>query len=214
MQITMIALGAAAASAVVSSVVTYSVAYKKLGKEFDERLETEKVSMAEWQQMQRKRLASAKVSYGESNDQKPATPEEFVASRKPPIDYSDYSKKTAEKIQPVPDGIDKIPTGEKDNIVEITGDEFLEYSGDGYTEINLSWYGEGAYLDSDGDLVPEYPDMVGLADPPFGGMSGEDHIAYLKNNARREVYEITREDMTIDEATVANIHVPDGGRST
>lgn len=214
MQIAMVAMAAAAASAVVSSVVTYSVVYKKFNEEFEERLLAERASMAEWQHMQRQRMAQAKVVYGSSNDDKPSTPEEFVGSRKPPIDYSNYSKKSANLIQPVEQGIDTIPTGEKDRIVEITGDEFMEYSGEGFDEISLSWYGQGQYLDSDGDLVPDYPDMVGLADPPFGGLSGEDHIAYLKNSDRREVYEITREEMTIDEATAADIHVPDGGRST
>lgn len=208
----------ATVSAAVSSLVTYQVANHKLGKAFDERLEREKLANADFLQAEKKRMREAKVSYGRTEDEKPDTPTSLVSTPVPEhldvakIDYTRYAKISENDVLPVPEHPDEVPPVGLDEIEELDLDTFMS-NDSGYTQLQFGWYNSELVLDEDNDIVPDHVDRIGNAEPPFGGLSGEEHIAYLRNNRRREEYEVRRELMTPEEALGANVNL-DGGSAT
>lgn len=199
----------AAVSAAVSSLVTYQVAYRKLGKEFDERLEAEKLASAEFLRAEKKRIRDAKISFGKTEDAKPATPEHLEVAK---IDYTRYAKISENDVLPMPENPDEVPDANVDEIYEISVDDYMANETE-FEQHQISWFKDGMVVDSDGDILPDYIDRIGNAEPPFGGLSGEEHVAYIRNTRRREEYEVTRELMTAEEAYASDVDLS-GGSST
>lgn len=199
----------AAVSAAVSGLVTYQVSYHKLGKEFDARLEAEKLASAEFLQSEKKRMAKAKISLGKTEDSKPATPEHLDVAK---IDYTRYAKISENDVLPTPENPDEIPEANVDEIYEISVDEYMANESE-FEQHQISWFNEGMVVDSDGDILPDYIDRIGNTEPPFGGLSGEEHVAYIRNTRLRHEYEVTRELMTAEEAYASDVDLS-GGSST
>lgn len=198
----------AAGSALISGFVTYQIAMKKLGAEFDKRLEEEKLATADFLETERARLKAAKVRYGAAEDAKPATPEEIMPLGK--VDYTQYTRKP-EHVQPEGD-LTQIPKDGGDWLVEIDTDEYMANESE-YEQFQLTWHQDGVVTDEMNELVPDYPDRIGVEMPPFGGLSGEDHVAYLRNNKLRHEYEVVR-GLEAEEALSPNVNLPEEGSAT
>lgn len=202
----------AAGSALISSFVTYQIALKKIGDEFDQRLEKERLATADFLESEKARLRAARVRFGASEDAKPATPQDIVTNHVDRIDYTQYNRKTPDMVQPEGD-LSEIPKDGVDDIVVIDTDEFMANESE-YEQFELHWFGEGAVLDDLNEIVPDYIDMIGPETPPFGDRSGEEHVVYIRNNRRRQEYEVLMEQPSPEEALAADLNIPGEGSST
>lgn len=207
-QFALILAGVAAGSAAISSFVTYRIAMKKLGDAFDERLEVEKLATADYLEAEKQRLRAARVRFGAVEEAKPDSPEDLMPLGK--VDYTQYHKKP-EPVQPEGD-LSQIPKDGADWLVEIDTDEYMANESE-YEQFQLTWHQDGVVTDENNELVPDYPDRIGVEMPPFGGLSGEDHVAYLRNNSLRHEYEVVR-GLEADEALGPNVNSPEEGRTT
>jgi hypothetical protein len=75
----------------------------------------------------------------------------------------------------------------------ITTEEFMENES-GYLQSSITYFADGGVLDENGELVVAHQDLIGDAVPPFGQLSGEPHIVYLRNTKRRQEFEVIQDD--------------------
>lgn len=89
-------------------------------------------------------------------------------------------------------------------IYAITAEEFFENE-NGWMQGSISYYADGGVLDDHGEVVADWRDLIGDSVPPFGMMSGEPHVVYLRNTKHRREFEVVR-----DHANAADILAGNG----
>lgn len=198
----MLMLAASLFSAGVATLVTATVVERKMVKEFDERLQRELAASVDF--LVKTEKAEPTEEYQEKHKQIFGT--KFDIS-KPPIDEVAKNQKVrydaivkSESYSPSKseeeDEEDAIDKGE---IYTLSMEEFMENKSE-YFQQTLTYFADGGVLDSDGEFVVDWKDMIGPGVPPFGMNSGEAHIVYLRNERLRQEYEVVR-----DEANAADI---------
>lgn len=86
------------------------------------------------------------------------------------------------------------------DIHPISTDEFMENES-GFMQMSVTYFADGGVLDEHGDVVADFRDMIGTEMPPFGKLSGEPHIVYLRNTRLRREIEVIHD----PEANAADI---------
>lgn len=196
------ALALSLISAGVASLATAKYVETKLLKEFDQELQRqldESVAFLE---------VTGKAEPTEEYEEKRVI--RNASAVKPPLDdvVSQNQKVRYDQIvqsyvappgdEPAEDGVvmvndiqevcDTLP-----EIFTITTDEFLENES-GFDQCSLTYFADGGVMDEEGELVPEFEDMIGNTVPPFGDNSGEPHVVYLRNTKLRREFEVIRDD--------------------
>lgn len=136
--------------------------------------------------------------FGTRYAQKP--PIDQVAGRNERLRYDQILTKGEYKSSPettkedlhavaVEDDVQEPGRADLSELVVLPKDEFMENES-GYMQMTLMYFSDGGVLDEANDLVPDWQDMIGKGMPPFGELSGEPHIVYLRNNKHRQEYEV------------------------
>lgn len=86
------------------------------------------------------------------------------------------------------------------DIHPISTDEFMENES-GFMQLSVTYFADGGVLDEHGDIVDDFRDLIGAEMPPFGQLSGEPHIVYLRNTRLRREIEVIHD----PEANAADI---------
>lgn len=191
-----VAWGASVAGALFAG---YTIAEKKLQKEYDERLEREldasvtfleERGKAEPTEEYKERRTAATV-----NIKKPSL-DEVVAERQRTayhtiVSSEGYSPETPQEDDPD----DKVIVQREDEVEVIGRDEFLDNES-GYDQDSITYYADGAVLDDHGELVVDFESLIGPGVPPFGQSSGESHVVYLRNKRLKREFEVIRDEDT------------------
>jgi len=202
-------LAASLISAGLATVITAKVVETVLEKEFEERLERELTASVEF--LEETGKAEPTEEYQEKHKQVFGTKFDL---EKPPLDELAKNEKvrydqivksytsskdvvTDEEGKTMIDGVEVCDT--LPDIHAISTDEYMENES-GFLQSTLTYCADGGVLDEDGDLVVDHVDMIGNAIPPFGQLSGEPHVVYLRNTKTRREYEVIQ-----DEANAADI---------
>lgn len=59
-----------------------------------------------------------------------------------------------------------------------------------WPQTTLTYFSDGGVLDLQGDFVPEHENLIGVGKPPFGEMSEDENIVYLRNKKEQTEYEV------------------------
>lgn len=199
-----IAWGASLAAGVAAG---YVYADRKLRKEYDEKLQQELDASVNY--LQKRGKAEPTEEYQERRSSKVdiSKPplEEFVAERNRTAYHTimtneGYSPETPQEDDPS----DKVITQSSDEIYAIPTDVFLDNES-GYDQCSISYFADGGVLDEHGDYVVDFENMIGTDYPPFGELSGEPHIVYLRNTRLRMEIEVVKDDDNAADILAANL---------
>ncbi len=80
-----------------------------------------------------------------------------------------------------------------DNITIIAKADFIENENE-YGQMQLTYFSDGGVLDDMNEIVERPEDLIGAAVPPFGMLSDEDTVVYVRNDKRKEEYEVVKDD--------------------
>lgn len=175
----------------------YTIADKKLRQEYDEKLQQELDASVKYLEdrgkaeptevyQEKRRAANVDIS-------KPSL-EEVVAERQR-IAYhkiarsEGYSPETPQEDDPD----DKVIVQSPNEVVTIGRDEFLDNES-GFDQESITYFADGGVLDDHGELVVDFETLIGSGEPPFGELSGEPHVVYLRNTRLRREFEVIRDD--------------------
>jgi len=181
-------------SAGVATLITGYVMEKAMLKELDERLERELEASVNFL------VTTEKAEPTEEYEEHQRVVGKLTSLEKPPLDEIvkknqktryDNVLKGANYVEPEPE---VIPDGEIEvcdtlgDIHVISTEEFMANES-GFLQSSMTYFSDGGVLDEDGELVVDFEDMIGTK-PPFGELSGEPHIVYLRNTKRNQEYEV------------------------
>jgi len=202
-------LAASLISAGLATLITAKVVEVKLEKEFEERLEREleasvdyleetgKAEPTDEYQDKHKRVFGTKFDL-----EKPSIDE--VAGKNEKVRYDQVIKNESyspdidvEDGKMMIDGVEVCDT--LPDIHAISTDEYMSNESE-FLQSTLTYFADGGVLDEDNELVVDHVGLIGNAIPPFGQLSGEPHVVYLRNTKLRREFEIIQ-----DEANAADI---------
>lgn len=195
----MATLAASLISAGLATIITAHVVEKQMLKEFDERLERELEASVTFLEETGKAEATEEYEqhrevFGTKFDLTKPSPDE-VLNKNQKVRYDAVVKGEGYSYH----SDDKPPEGEIEMAEElgeihaISTDEFMENES-GYLQSTMTYFADGGVLDEDNELVVDFEDMIGTARPPFGELSGEPHIVYLRNTRLRREFEVIEDD--------------------
>lgn len=78
-------------------------------------------------------------------------------------------------------------------IYAIPTEDFMENE-NGWLQASISYYADGGVLDDQGEIVVDWQDMIGNTVPPFGMLSDEPHVVYLRNVKLKREFEVIKDD--------------------
>lgn len=79
-----------------------------------------------------------------------------------------------------------------DDISIISRDLFLENTS-GFEQTTLTYFQDGGVIDLDSELVSEHELLIGQGKPPFGQMSEDENIVYVRNKNVQTEYEVIQD---------------------
>lgn len=203
--------------AVVSSAVTYFVSKKLLDDQYEERVNAEvkesidflvrtqmhkiaeisdELDKLDVQVVTESELDKIEAQPDEISDVEPLPPVEGerVFEEKPPIDSLSANQKVAYNKVMTDLEYDQItlpeePPYEDEDITVISRDIYLE-NGTGWDQEILTYFADKGVLDVQGDYIEDPADKIGLVDPPFGQLSEDPQIVYLRNKRLEKEYQL------------------------
>jgi len=200
-------LAASLISAGLASLVTAKVVENKMNKEIDERVAREVSASVEFlekigvakptDEYQEKHKQVFGTRFEESDDPRVGTNEKVrydkivkgYVSSTDVVTADDGTMMMAEvQHEGGVEACDTLP-----DIHAITTDEFMANES-GFLQSSLTYFADGGVLDEDGDLVVDHVDLIGDAIPPFGQLSGESHVVYLRNTKKQLEFEVIQDD--------------------
>lgn len=92
-----------------------------------------------------------------------------------------YTEKTPETL---PEPVETDP-----NIVVISQDIFMSNISE-YAQSSVTVFSDGGVLDEQGGFVEEHTELIGLPPYPFGEMSGEEGVVYIRNKKLEREFEV------------------------
>lgn len=196
-------------SAGIATLITAKVVEKQLLAEFDERMEKELAASVNFLEQTGRAEPTEdyenqhKMLFGTKFDATKPSVEDLV-NKHQKVRYDQIVRRegySPEGAVQAEDG--SLMTGEVQeeaaevemlsDIHAITLEEFMENES-GFLQSTLNYFDDGGVLDEDGDLVVGHVDMIGEGEPPFGELSGETHIVYLRNTKIRREFEVVKEE--------------------
>lgn len=197
----MTALAASLISAGLASLITAAVVERHMLKGIDEKLQQELDRSVEYLVLAKKAKPTEEYvekRVGRTFDiTKPSLDE--VAAKNQKVRYDTIVNKAGylPEEEPAEDEVEVCDTlGE---LFPISTEEFMENES-GYMQCQVTYFADGGVLDEHGDVVENWNDLIGWAKPPFGELSGEPNIVYLRNvRLRREI------EVVYDDANAADI---------
>lgn len=82
--------------------------------------------------------------------------------------------------------------GEDGDIVVIGKDLFIP-NVSGFEQSTLTWFQDGAVVDTESNYVEEHERLIGSNRPPFGQMSDDENIVYIRNKKIQAEYEVIQD---------------------
>lgn len=207
------AVGLATLTVTATGVITYFATRKRLEAEYDERLAKELQSSLEYLAAKQVDLSKVTISddlpeeepdnvdiqvdeldpvegtrvFG-SGAEKPSL--EYLAKRNQLKQYnkilSEEGYKEDEETAP------EEPIYENPDILVISRDVFMENETE-WPQSTLTYFADDGVLDDKGDFVEESTTLIGEATPPFGQMSGDPVIVYLRNTKLEREFEVIQD---------------------
>lgn len=210
-----VVIGASMASAAAASAVTWFLGVKKVEKEYEERLDYEvKESVAHLleEKVDHDPTASEEIDEedvelpfedDESDDVERVFPDrgkmdlDELKNRNNVTQYhqivktEEYSSDEPEVIEPPVVGETSWDPGDED-ISVISRDIFMENLSE-FEQSTLTWFQDEAVVDLDSELVHDHELLIGSGRPPFGQMSEDENIVYIRNHKIKMEYEVIQD---------------------
>lgn len=204
-------VAASLVSAGLATLITARVVEDRMLKEFDQRVQEEVAAarqLFEMQEYAKKdvKATSAIFTMPIDPEEKTTLPEVKADGTKPGINEMIRYDKVVRDQNYIPDQVAHIvgeDTSDEDladaideenvEIMAITTDEFM-YNENGWPQASISYFADGGVLDDSGEVVVDWETMIGNTVPPFGMLSGEPHIVYLRNTKLQREFEVVRDD--------------------
>lgn len=202
-------LAASLISAGLATLITAKVVEKHMLNEFDERLDEELKKSVDFlietkfdlKKPSVEEVFKEKVKDETVPDSPQPSPLDMPASNNQRTRYDTILRGETYSSEAQPEGEVNV-TDQLPDIVTISTEEFMENES-GFMQCTLTYFSDGGVLDEEYDLVPAHQDWIGTEVPPFGELSGEPHVVYLRNNRLRREFEVIQ-----DEAKAADVLDP------
>lgn len=198
----MTALAASLISAGLASLITAVVVERQMLKDFDEQLERELQESVDF--LVERGKAEPTEEYQEKHKlvfgsafQKPSLDELVAKNQK--VRYDAVINKSGYSPNEEPPEGELDVTEDLGDLYPISTEEFMENES-GFMQCQVTLFADGGVADELGEVVEDWRDLIGNARPPFGELSGEPNIVYLRNQKLRREIEVV-----FDEANYADI---------
>lgn len=209
-----VVIGASVVSAAAASAVTWFFGVKKVEKEYEERLDYEvKESVAYFLKEngnddvavtdELEEDVELPFEDDESDDVERVFPDrgkmdlDELRNRNNVTQYhqivktEEYSSDEPEVIEPPVVGETSWDPGGED-ISVISRDIFMENLSE-FEQSTLTWFQDEAVVDLDSELVHDHELLIGSGQPPFGQMSEDENIVYIRNHKLKMEYEVIQD---------------------
>ena len=205
----LVAVGASVASAAAASAVTWFYTDKVLSKKYEEKFDKELEESVKFLVANQDKIANMVVTNDVADEtedvvsepldevegervirsQEAKTPLEDLPQRNQTTNYNafstpqDFTGGEGEEILP-----DEEPYEDPD--ISVISREIYEANGTEWPQILLTYFSDGGVVDIGGDFVVDPELKLGQRKPPFGSLSEDPNVVYLRNKRSEEEYEV------------------------
>lgn len=220
-----IAIQALVAGATIGSAITWYVADRVLSKKYEDKFDKELEESVAFLVANQDKLPNLMVSNDTDDEtedvvqeplpevegervirsQEAKTPLEDLTSRNQTTNYNaistpqDFTGGEGEEIIP-----DEEPYDDPD--ITVISREIFEANGTEWPQKLLTYFSDEGVVDIGGDFVVDPELMIGQRKPPFGQLSEDPNVVYLRNKRLEEEYEVI-----FDEGKSADLIMPNEG---
>lgn len=219
------------ASASVGSLATYFISKKRFDESYEVRLAKELQSSIDF--LVRNDIDLKKVDIGDPDLDQDLINEEPEKTIPDPPELEEEEEDTRERIfgdenKPPIDSlaanqaieyhkmlvtetyIEKVDELEEENyedpdISVISRDIFTE-NGSSFDQSSLTYFADGGVLDEAGGFVENHTDLIGSRLPPFGEMSQDPMIVYIRNKRLQREFEVIQDDQKASDFLAHELH--------
>lgn len=205
-------IGASVLGLAAGAAVGYKIAEKRLGAEFEERLERETAGMKEFYSNVKQPYSSPEEAVADlikETEEPPKVEDPRVKAQK--VQYNkivkgagydasmdEFEKTEAEAAEVIHKNVFNDEQGPKDPYV--IGEDTFMANEDGFEQETVTYYENGKqYVDTHDKIIDKAEQIFGPNPPNFGDRSNDPNLVYIRNENLRMDYEVVRSERSYEE---------------